>query len=271
MTKLSTDRRHFLELMAAGATAIVGASNPAQAARGPYPPDVGSKFYADGRVHPFAGNTVICHVPQQGEHAACFDALLDIYREAPKHAFLRKVALLPPSSYHMTVFGGANDRPRLPKSWPADLSLDMPMAQCTEILTERLKTARIDCRVPIKMRVDPSQDPTNGAPLTLRLLPADAAEHSKLAELRRAIADATKIPLPAPDTYRFHISLGYFIAWLNAAEEASFITTFNRWAHELAAKSPVITLGAPEFCTFHDMFAFHRILYLAAQTGPAQK
>src|SRR3546814_7288625 len=98
--------------------------------RSKFPPDVGSKFYADGRVHPFPGNTVICHVPQQGEHSGCFNALLDIYREAPAHPFVRKITLLPPSSYHMTIFGGANDKPRERKSWPADLPIDMPIERC---------------------------------------------------------------------------------------------------------------------------------------------
>lgn len=249
--------------MAAGATAAVGTPVAARVTRSSHPPDVGSKFYADGRVHRFPGNTVICHVPQQGEDSACFDALLDIYREAPAHPFVRKIALLPPSSYHMTIVGGANDKPRERKSWPADLPIDMSIARCTEILAGRLRAARLECRLPIKMKVDPSQDPTNGAPLTLRLLPADEAERSKLSNLRRAISDVTKIPISSPDTYRFHISLGYFVEWLTAAEQAAFARTFNRWAQQLALKSPVIALGAPEFCSFDDMFAFHRIMYLA--------
>ena len=263
MSTLPTDRRQFLGLMAAGATAAVSAPALAQTSRSAYPPDVGFKFFADGRVHPFPGNTVICHVPQQGEDSACFDALLDIYREAPSHRFVRKVALLPPSSYHMTVFGGANDKPRKAQSWPADLPLDMPIERCNTILAERLKAARISCPLPIRMKVDPSQDPTNGAPLTLRLLPADSGERDKLTQVRRRIADVTKVPISRPDTYRFHISLGYFIAWLTPAEEIEFTRTFNRWAGQLAAKSPVITLGAPEFCTFEDMYAFHRVLFLA--------
>ncbi|TZG25694.1 DUF1868 domain-containing protein [Sphingomonas montanisoli] len=262
MTMQPTDRRHFLGLMAAGATAVVGTPVAARATRSTYPPDVGSKFYADGRVHPFAGNTLICHVPQQGEHSGCFDALLDIYREAPSHPFVRKIALLPPSSYHMTIFGGANDKPRERKSWPGDLPLTMPIERCTKILAERLKASRLKCELPIRMKVDPSQDPTNGAPLTLRLLPFDEAERSKLADLRTAISDVTKVPIPTPDTYRFHISLGYFVAWLTAAEQVTFARTFNRWAQQLASKSPMITLGAPEFCSFDDMFAFHRIMYL---------
>lgn len=90
----------------------VAPTAPSLAKASPFPPDVGSKFDADGRVRPFAGNTVVCHLPQQGEHADAFEAMLDIYREAPSHPFMRKVALLPPSSYHMTVMGGANDTPR---------------------------------------------------------------------------------------------------------------------------------------------------------------
>lgn len=258
----SITRRGLMQIASAGAVATIAAPVLADAARPASPPDVGSKFYADGRVHAFPGNTVICHLPQQGSDAACFNALMDVYRDAPRHRFVRKVALLPPSSYHMTVFGGANDRPRLRQSWPADLPLDMPMAECDRITTDRLRQAGIRCALPIRMRVDPSQDPTNGRPLTMRLLPLDDGEAVKLATVRREIARATRIPLPEPDTYRFHISIGYSIAWLTAAENVEFVSVFNRWSREIAAHAPVIALGAPEFCVFQDMYAFHRVLSL---------
>jgi hypothetical protein len=256
----TTDRRQFLGGAAGGALLALGAR--ADAARPSFPPDVGSKFYSDGRVHRFAGNTVICHLPQQGPDAACFDALMDVYRDAPRHGFIRKVALLPPSSYHMTVFGGANDRPRVAASWPSDLALDASMEACNMLVAERLRAVPIDCPLPIRMKVDPAQDPTNGRPLTMRLLPLDQAEQAKLGSVRRQIAAATKIPLPATDAYRFHISIGYSIGWLDAGEEAEFVRVFTNWCRQVAARAPVIQFGAPEFCTFEDMYAFHRRMFL---------
>lgn len=258
---IQTNRRLFLGLAAGGLSASAMPLR-AVAERAPYPPDVNAKVFPNGRVRPFAGNTILCHIPQQGDDAACFNALLDVYREMPEHDFSQALMLLPPSSYHMTLFVGANDQERTRASWPADLPLDMPIQTCTAILAERLAAADLNCELPIRMRVDPVQSPTNGAPLTVRLLPLDQAENAKLQDLRRAFATATKIPLAQPDIYRFHVSLGYFARWLTPAQEAAYIPSVRRWAQAIAMKAPVINLGAPEFCELDDMFAFRRQIYL---------
>ena len=260
---LAISRRELMRAASAGAVVALAGPSFAKVGRPAFPPDVGSKFDADGRVLGFPGNTIICHLPQQGVEAACFDALMNVYRDAPRHGFTRKVALLPPSSYHMTVFGGANDHPRMAQSWPADLPLDLPMDQCNRITADRLRQASIRCPLPIRMRVDPAQNPMNGQPLTMRLLPLDDDEGAKLATVRHAISRATQIPLGKLDTYRFHISIGYSTGWLTQAENTEFVSVFNNWSLQVAARVPVINLGAPEFCVFEDMYAFHRILSLA--------
>lgn len=256
-------RREWLQWSAAGATALaVAPSSPLAAQTSAYPPDVGRKFSAAGKVLPFAGNTIICHLPQQGEHAACFDAMLDIYRDAPSHDFCRKIALLPPSSYHMTVFGGANDHPRQRESWPADLPLDLAMADCSRIMAERLRHGPASWGEPIRMRIDPEQQPDNGHALIFLLRPADDAQQDRLQRLRRQLSDALGIRPPNLESYRFHMSLGYPIGWFTPEEMADLQRNWARWVRDIAARSPVITLGAPEYCTFEDMYAFHRQFYL---------
>lgn len=240
----------------------VAPNAPLLARTGHYPPDVGSKFEADGRVRPFAGNTVVCHLPQQGEHAAAFDAMLDIYREAPSHRFMRKVALLPPSSYHMTVMGGANDKPRLQSSWPSDLPLDLPISDCNKILADRLRNYDPGLDLPIRMKIDPEQRPENGKALIFLLQPADDGEAAKLANLREQLANIFKIRPSNFGAYRFHISLGYSLRWFDAAEERERAQVWSRWANQIADKAPIISFGAPEYCTFKDMYAFHREFFL---------
>lgn len=259
---VSESRRALLR--AAAGVAVAGPAARAMAQGRPaYPPDVGGKFDPDGRPHPFAGNTIVCHLDQQGERSAAFDALLDLYREAPALPFARKVGWLPPSSYHVTIFGGANDRPRLKTTWPADLPLDLPMAECDRLLGERLRDFKLDCALPIRLKVDLDQVQDPARPLTLLLLPVDAAEEAKLRGLRDRLSRRLAIRSPSHDAYRFHVSLGYPIAWFTDAEKAAFATVWRRWAHAVAARSPVIELGAPEYCLFDDMFAFHRQFYLA--------
>ena len=225
-------------------------------ARPEHPKDVGRKFFADGRVRPFAGNTVICHLPQQGAGYETFDALLDIYRGMPAHAFNRKIALLPPSSYHMTIFGGANDQGRTPGAWPSDIPLDTPIATCNALLAERLKGFRLECDLPLRMRVDDSDPPIHPEPMLIDLVPVDAAEERKLRRLRDRLSDTLQIRTSDHDRYGFHITLAYQIAWFTAAEQADYDAAQRRWRRELERKAPVIELRAPEYCTFKDMFAF---------------
>ena len=261
------DRRALFKAALGSASVALVASSAEAAMSAAYPPDVNRKFFADGRVHPFPGNTIICHLPQQGRQSGPFYSLLDIYRDAPNHQFIRKIALLPPSSYHMTVFGGANDRPRVAKSWPADLPLGIPLDQCTSVLQERLAAAKVGCRLPIRMKVDPQQRPVNGQALTMLLLPFDDSEIEKLHRLRREIAAATSLPISAPDDYRFHVTIGYSIAWLTASEDAEMRRVFAGWAARVAAQSPVFELGAPEFCSFGDMYAYHRLSFIDGGTA----
>lgn len=257
-----SDGRRALLLGAAGMAVVEPTARALAASRPAYPPDVFSKFHPDGRPYPFAGNTIVCHLDQQGERSAAFDAFLDIYREVPTLPFARKVAWLPPSSYHTTIFGGANDRPRLKTSWPADLPLDLPIADCDRVLGERLKGFALDCALPIRLKVDLEQVQNPARPLTLLLLPVDAAEEAKLRDVRDRLSRLLAIRSPSHDAYRFHVSLGYPIAWFSGRETSAFQATWRRWVGAVAAKSPVIALGAPEYCVFEDMFAFHRQFYL---------
>ncbi|MBC2663505.1 DUF1868 domain-containing protein [Novosphingobium flavum] len=182
----NTDRRQLLKL-AAGAGALALAPNPAFAT--PPPRDVGRKFSSDGRVIPFRGNTIICHLDQQGPNSAPFEALLDIYRQLPSRKFARKITLLPPSSYHMTIFGGANDPERKPGAWPASIPLNAPIEECTRIIGERIKAANIGNVAPIRMRVDTSPPSSGENPMTIRLLPVDAAEDARLRALRNRLSE----------------------------------------------------------------------------------
>lgn len=265
---MRAERRAFLGLMG-GAAGLAATPSPANARthgqvqpQAEVPPDVGRKFYPDGRVQRFDGNTVICHLDQQGPNATLFNTLLDIYREAPAHQFMDKVTLLPPSSYHMTIFGGANEKDRRPSAWPADLPLDLPLAQCDRILGERLRAFRLECDLPFRMRVDLSEPGQGERPLTLRLLPYDDAENAKLRRLRDRLAETLAIRTPSHDAYRFHVTLGYLIRWLSPEEQTAFRNTLAMWRQTVAAACPVIELGAPEYCALTDMFAFSRQFYL---------
>ena len=105
----------------------------------PTPADVGRKFNADGTVMPFAGNTFVGRIPQQGPRFALFDALLDVYREVPTRGFASKLTMLPPSSYHVTLFGGVNDADRNTPNWGVPFAHDTPVDKINALYLDRLR------------------------------------------------------------------------------------------------------------------------------------
>ena len=241
---------------------VQSAAGAALRAPGVRPPEVGRKFYADGRVRPFLGNTIICPVPQQDAGFEAFDALLDIYRDLPGHGFARKVTALPPSSYHMTVFGGADDQERKPGLWPRDVPLNVPIEVCDTMLAERLAGVQLECGLPIRMRVNDAEPAAHPEPILIDLSPVDEAEVQKLRRLRDRLADVLKIRQPDHDRYSFHISIAYQIDWFTDEEQADYVATRRHWREALKRRAPVFNFGSPEYCTLNDMFAFRRRLVL---------
>ncbi len=256
-----TSRRFFMQ---GAGLALAGLSSVgAGAVRRSPPLDVNRKFAPNGMVIPFGGNTIICHLPQQGPDSAPFNALLDIYRDLPAHPFAHRITATPPSSYHMTIFGGANDKDRRLAVWPAGLPLDMPIATVDRILGDRLKGFDLGMDAPpYRMKVNPVEPAAGEVPLTIRLVPADTETEAKLRKLRNRLADLLGIHAPGHDSYGFHITLGYTINWLSPAENVEFRRALNTWREMLNHRAPVITLGAPEYCLLDDMFAFRRQFYL---------
>jgi len=227
------------------------------------PRDVGRKFAANGRVLPFAGNTILCHLPQQGEQSVAFDGLLDIYRAMLADGWMRKISALPPSSYHMTIFEGASDRERHYPYWPAGLPLDMEMARCDELLAERLRNFDLGSDIPpYIMRVDMAEPAVAETPFAIGLVAADDRTERSLRRLRDRLSLTLGIRHPHHDRYRFHVTLGYQFAPLTETELEGYRRRLARWRIQLAKQAPVITFGAPEFCRFGDMFAFKRQFFL---------
>ena len=258
---IKLDRRNLLQSGLLGLSALA-VPTPLWASSAPSK-DTLRKFFANGQVAPFHGNTILCHLDQQGLNSGTFDALLDIYREVPATSFADKLTLLPPSSYHMTIFVGANDPIRTPGLWPNGVALDAPMAECSRIMAERLQSASIGVVAPIRMRVDTSPPRPDTNPLTIRLLPLDDAEDRKLRQLRDRLSEILGIRALDHERYRFHVTIAYKIRKLDRAEHRDFLSRLADWQAMVSERSPVITLGQPEFCILDDMFAFHRQFYLS--------
>lgn len=221
----------------------------------PIAKDTTLKFNADGSPKPFAGNTLICHLPAQGRMRDATTVLGNALRSS---SFASKLACLPPDSYHMTVFPGANDVDRAGYGWPADINVAVPIDECNRIIGERFKAFHLRTAMPIRMRVDGVRQLGS-----IRLAPVDSAENAKLRHLRDRLSSEVFHFLDQDHaTYTFHISLAYRLAQLTTKEEAEHQVILGRYMPALMKEGSAFELGIPEYCTFHDMHRFEPQLIL---------
>ncbi|MBB3238036.1 DUF1868 domain-containing protein [Phyllobacterium endophyticum] len=223
------------------------------------PSGVGTKFNPDGSVRPFPGNTIICHLPADSALRVPLEALYDALAQSEFAAFL---ALLPPASWHMTIFEGVCDQVRQPGLWPYDLPLDATLAECNDLFDRKLVHFDLGCELPLQMQLSGIRPLLNG--ITLRLVPARAPIEAEMRELRDRLSRLLNIRHPRHETYEFHLSIAYAIRFLSETQQEELMRLIE---NVLPSASAEIVLGAPEFCIFNDMFAFHRRFYLRKAKG----
>lgn len=211
------------------------------------------KFNRDGSVRAFAGNTVICHLPQQ---CAMRDATVALHEDLAKSAFRSKLALLPAESLHMTVFPGANDQDRTISGWPSDVPLTASIEECNRVVGERMNRFQLDCQLPLRVRVDTKRTLDYGRACTLRMSPADDVENLKLRNLRDSLAEVYRFRLKDHSSYEFHITVAYQMTPFSAMEKDAYTSILETHLPRIVAAAPVLELGIPEFCTFKDMYRF---------------
>ena len=225
--------------------------------RPPLPGGVGSKFYPDGRVRPFPGNTIICHVPE----GRARDGLLDLHARLSGLGLGPSVSMLPTASLHMTLFEGVCDQIREPGRWPDDLAADAPLGLCDAHFEQKLRQFDLACDPPYLLRYDGLERLRTG--LVLQLLPIDVDEDRRLRDLRDRLSALLRLRPANHAPYRFHVSFAYIIRELSQEQSQRILQTVADWK----AHQPLLELGAPEFCTFADMFHFDRQFYLGVSIG----
>lgn len=218
------------------------------------------KFNTDGTRKPFAGNTVICHLPAQCELR---DAMVPLHNELAQAPFRHKLGLTSTDSYHMTVFPGANDQDRSEYGWPSYVPLDATMEECNRLVRERMEAARLRCKLPLRVRVDVPETLNYFTACTLRMTPADREENAKLRALRDQLADIYGFRTKDHDQYTFHITMSYQTARFTEQEQTAYRRILRSHLKQIVAAAPVLELGEPEYCVFPDMFRFEPKVLLA--------
>jgi hypothetical protein len=218
------------------------------------PRDTRLKFNPDGRPRPFAGNTVICHLPQQCRLRDTVTAVGDALRSS---TFANKLAILPSNSYHVTILGGVTDVDRNETEWPKDIPMNASIQECTRVVEQRFEQFKTVEELPLRFRLDREQTLAPQLASGLQLLPADSNEKMKLRRLRNHMADEVfRYRAKNHETFGFHISLAYQMRGFTSKEWREYENILELHLPLILAAAPVIELGVPEFCTFEDMYCF---------------
>jgi hypothetical protein len=219
-----------------------------------YPMWIGHKFEPDGKLLPFPGNTIICHLDPTSQ---LYQALLGLYDALKSQDFADLYVLLPPESWHMTLFEGVSDQIRKRSSWPADLALDSSLSECTSLLRSKLVDFDLGTNPPFEMTVDGYDPLTEG--IALKVVATTAAEDGRIRGVRDRLSKHLLMRHPGHESYSFHISLAYLLCRLDQEQLDKLASFLKTYQSRLPQR---FELGGPEFCVFNDMFAFKRQFYL---------
>ena len=176
--------------------------------------------------------------------------------------------LLPPGTYHVTVWDGVNDGnlPRIPPApraaWEAFLQ-SIPLPDFPDDLFLEIKTSELVLHPDWNLRLRCEQiENWSNISLVARLVPADAPSADALDRLivardaLSALHDARFGVQPHP-AYTPHVTLGYFANDTLAAAAAPAVA---RWNDTLLAKTAAHTLDVHRILpsVFTDMASFGR-------------
>ena len=224
-----------------------------------YAPDVGRKFSSSGCPLPFAGNTFLGHLDQQGQGFETFDTILNVYRVLPESRFFRKMAVIPSSSYHITLFVGVNEYDRRSGPWPVGISRKESLESLSTSFLEKLKLRQPGMSAPFDFIVDSDAPlPGENDNLFIPLKPASQETYNRLQNLRDELSDITGIRRDDHSYYQYHITLGYLVATLDKVELMEYRAKNREW-REMIAKAGKITIKKFYFCILQDMYSFRSI------------
>ncbi|MBP1852656.1 DUF1868 domain-containing protein [Rhizobium halophytocola] len=215
------------------------------------PRHLGTRYDRSGTFLPEPGNTVVCHLVEGSETQAALVDARARYLSAPE---TEKLAFTPISSLHMTLFQGVIEYRRQPDYWPPELALDTTIPATTAHLLARL--ADFEGGPEFKVRV------VDALPTGLTVEGATPSDRQALTLWRDRLADRFGYRHPDHDTYVFHITFAYPVAYFVDASLPVWQTMLAEVVEDIARRAPVLDLKAPAFCRFEDMNHFEELLVL---------
>jgi hypothetical protein len=226
----------------------------------PYPKGVPWKFSPEGLVQRYPGNTTVCHIPAK---SSLIPSLQVVYEALAAHPILsKKIHLLPPTSWHMTVLDGVREQKCEPGMRPGEKEKQR-LADCTAEFAARLRQIgpeleKEGLHPPYRMRVRSFGKCVVG--IGLEVEGATLEEEQRMRRLRDRLADdGFRFRAPNHDSYHFHISMAYLLRYIEGEEREELNKVLTQLLPEVQQE---FELGAVEFCTFENMYAFPRQFFL---------
>ncbi len=216
----------------------------------PRPPlHLGTRYAERGGFLREPGNTVVCHLDEGSETERAVIEARAKYLDMPE---VENFLFTPVSSLHMTLFQGVIESRRKPGFWPADLPLEAPIDDMTEIMAARLEAFQV--AEPFRVRV------SGARPSGLLAEGCTEQDRRTVRAWRDAFAGLLGYRHPDHDDYPLHITFAYPIRRLSDAVLPAWQAMLTDVAGTLSRELPVLELTPPAFCVFEDMNHFHEIL-----------
>ncbi|KAH7014419.1 RNA ligase/cyclic nucleotide phosphodiesterase [Microdochium trichocladiopsis] len=234
------------------------AENPERPA---YPTGVPIKFTPEGEAVRYPGNTTVCHIAPDSPLQPALQLVHDTIATHP--TLFRIFRLLPPESWHMTVFDGVREIECEPNMWPVGKG-KLPVDECTAIFAPKLRALgtqleREGLAPPYRMRARGFLDVEAVSGLGFAIYGATEEEEKRVRRLRNMLADTLGFRAPNHYIYPFHVSVAYMLRWAEGDDRQEMFRVLD----DLAVRTEVeFELGAVEFNTFETMLAYPRLFFL---------
>lgn len=216
-------------------------------------PDGGGKFSPSGHVLRYPGNTFLCHVDHKSQ---AHEVLVELQNKIKNSPFSHRLTYLPTDSFHMTVFQGRSPYHPDKTHWPDGEPISLSRDEQVQKMCDQSKT--LDFPKSHRVKID------NLYTLhSLTISGADAENEASLRAIRSKLRDITKINPPGFDRYVFHMSLAYFITFVEESEARDIMALSDELSGQLIAQMPEITLGPIELCVFDNMHHFKPVKVFA--------
>lgn len=213
-----------------------------------YGSTIGKKFYEDGQVRTYPGNTVVAAI-QPG--CPAYDVMLRLREMLLASGLGDHYIPLPTDSYHMTVISGLNDQVRKDTHWPPQLPLNTPMDAVDDYISAAIDRAGIPG--PLRMKFDRVR--VSNSSFVVWLLPEDETQEKIARDFRDRAAEEIGLKLPKHEGYHFHISLAY-TRIVPEGEAADRLEKLKAHMDAFLTNQSEFTTGAPYMAYYNDMHAF---------------